>query len=319
MTEVTIFHVGRLGSFADRVLQLRPGAYTAVGRRDGYRDILREFVVSAEGLADPLVPDLHRTHLMMRVIIALPEGERELKANELPVMLASSAGAHIRLPGPATAPPAASINILEEQALVQCYAGITGLQLNGEAISGARWLKAGDRLSIAGVEVSVESLDAEFLRRGVRYLAGAWQTRPPEIAAEDEQPAAAIPLRPSPGPAAGVRRRLGRLWLRVGRGGGAGRPGGLRAVRVHRRRRADRGEARASRGSGRKRSAPDRTWAAATSCGPANTACAPSCRAITRWTRKSRLRAWAARNSGLRCKSCRGGWWWRRLPAPAFR
>lgn len=152
---------------------------------------------------------------MMRVIIALPEGERELKASELPVMLASSAGAHIRLPGPATAPPAASINILEEQALVQCYAGITGLQLNGEAISGARWLKAGDRLAIAGVEVSVESLDGELLRLGVRYLAGAWQTRPPEIAAEDEQPAAAIPVRPSPGPAAGARRRLGRLWLRL--------------------------------------------------------------------------------------------------------
>lgn len=55
MTEVTIFHVGRLGSFADRVLQLRPGAYTAVGRRDGYRDIRREFVVSPQGLADPLV------------------------------------------------------------------------------------------------------------------------------------------------------------------------------------------------------------------------------------------------------------------------
>ena len=152
---------------------------------------------------------------MMRVIIALPEGERELKADELPVMLASSAGAHIRLPGPAAAPPAASINLLEEQALVQCYAGITGLQLNGEPVSGARWLKQGDRLSIAGVEVAVESLDAEFLRLGVRYRAGAWQTRPPEIAAEDEQPGAAIPLRPSPGPAAGARRRLGRLWLRV--------------------------------------------------------------------------------------------------------
>ena len=55
LTEVTIFHVGRLGSFADRVLQLRPGAYTAVGRRDGYRDIRREFVVSPQGLADPLV------------------------------------------------------------------------------------------------------------------------------------------------------------------------------------------------------------------------------------------------------------------------
>ncbi len=55
LTEVTIYHVGRLGSFDNRVLQLRPGAYTAVGTRDGYRDVRREFVVAPEGLSDPLV------------------------------------------------------------------------------------------------------------------------------------------------------------------------------------------------------------------------------------------------------------------------
>lgn len=54
-TEVTIFHVGRLGSFDSRQLELRPGAYTAVGTRDGYRDIRREFVVAPEGLPEPLV------------------------------------------------------------------------------------------------------------------------------------------------------------------------------------------------------------------------------------------------------------------------
>ena len=55
LTEVTIFRVGRLGSFDDRMLQLRPGAYTAVGTRDGYRDVRREFVVAPEGLPEPLV------------------------------------------------------------------------------------------------------------------------------------------------------------------------------------------------------------------------------------------------------------------------
>ena len=55
LTEVTIFHVGRLGSFGDRRLELRPGAYTAVGTRDGYRDVRREFVVAPEGLPEPLV------------------------------------------------------------------------------------------------------------------------------------------------------------------------------------------------------------------------------------------------------------------------
>ena len=55
LTEVTIFHVGRLGSFDDRMVQLRPGAYTAVGTRDGYRDVRREFIVAPEGLPEPLV------------------------------------------------------------------------------------------------------------------------------------------------------------------------------------------------------------------------------------------------------------------------
>ncbi|MDE0487803.1 MAG: serine/threonine-protein kinase [Gammaproteobacteria bacterium] len=55
LTEVTIFHVGRLGSFDSRMLELRPGAYTAVGTRDGYRDVRREFVVVPEGLPEPLV------------------------------------------------------------------------------------------------------------------------------------------------------------------------------------------------------------------------------------------------------------------------
>lgn len=54
-TEVTIFYVGRLGSFDDRMLELRPGAYTAVGTRDGYRDVRREFIVAPEGLPQPLV------------------------------------------------------------------------------------------------------------------------------------------------------------------------------------------------------------------------------------------------------------------------
>ncbi len=151
---------------------------------------------------------------MTRVVIALPEGERELEANELPVLLGSGASAHIRLPGPTAAAPAASINLLEGRALVQCYAGVSGLQLNGEAVAGARWLKADDRLSIAGVEVAVESLDPEGLKLVVRYSARAWDTRPPELVAEEES-AASIPLRRARGTAAGARRNVRRLWLRA--------------------------------------------------------------------------------------------------------
>jgi tetratricopeptide (TPR) repeat protein len=44
-TEVVIYHIGRLGRFQDHQLQLRPGTYTAVGSRAGYRDVRRVFTV----------------------------------------------------------------------------------------------------------------------------------------------------------------------------------------------------------------------------------------------------------------------------------
>jgi tetratricopeptide (TPR) repeat protein len=44
-TEVVVYKVGRLGSFAERVLELRPGTYTVVGSRRGYRDVRRQLVV----------------------------------------------------------------------------------------------------------------------------------------------------------------------------------------------------------------------------------------------------------------------------------
>jgi hypothetical protein len=47
-----IYHVGQLGRFSDRVLELRPGTYTAVGSRPGYRDVRRVFTLRAGQDAD---------------------------------------------------------------------------------------------------------------------------------------------------------------------------------------------------------------------------------------------------------------------------
>lgn len=44
-TEVRIVQVGQLGRFASHELALRPGPYTAVGTREGYRDVRIEFTV----------------------------------------------------------------------------------------------------------------------------------------------------------------------------------------------------------------------------------------------------------------------------------
>tara|TARA_R100000900_G_scaffold146399_1_gene136136 strand:+ start:64916 stop:66481 length:1566 start_codon:yes stop_codon:yes gene_type:complete len=45
-TEVTVLRVSRLGSFKQKQLELRPGTYTAVGSRDGYRDVRETFSVA---------------------------------------------------------------------------------------------------------------------------------------------------------------------------------------------------------------------------------------------------------------------------------
>ena len=55
LTEVTVFKVGRLGAFSSRTLELRPGAYIAVGSRPGYRDVRRNFRVGPGAEEAPVV------------------------------------------------------------------------------------------------------------------------------------------------------------------------------------------------------------------------------------------------------------------------
>lgn len=54
-TEVSIYKVGKLGSFASQEITLRPGTYVAVGIRPGYRDVRHEFRVAPEVEAKPVV------------------------------------------------------------------------------------------------------------------------------------------------------------------------------------------------------------------------------------------------------------------------
>jgi len=55
LTDVVIYKVGDLGRFSERTLELRPGRYVAVGRRAGYRDARRSFLVAADGSTPPIV------------------------------------------------------------------------------------------------------------------------------------------------------------------------------------------------------------------------------------------------------------------------
>ena len=44
-TEVTVYRVGALGVFTTKEIQVRPGTYTAIGSRNGYRDVRTTFTV----------------------------------------------------------------------------------------------------------------------------------------------------------------------------------------------------------------------------------------------------------------------------------
>ncbi|PLW81850.1 hypothetical protein CWI75_13985 [Kineobactrum sediminis] len=51
LTEVTIQRVARLGRIREQTLSLRPGTYTAVGSRDGYRDVRQNFTIQHDQTA----------------------------------------------------------------------------------------------------------------------------------------------------------------------------------------------------------------------------------------------------------------------------
>jgi tetratricopeptide (TPR) repeat protein len=54
-TSVSIFRIGKLGSFSTHELDLRPGIYVATGSRAGYRDVRLEFRVAPEVEMKPVV------------------------------------------------------------------------------------------------------------------------------------------------------------------------------------------------------------------------------------------------------------------------
>jgi tetratricopeptide (TPR) repeat protein len=54
-TEVSIYRIGKLGTFATQELNLPPGAYVATGSRTGFRDVRLEFRVDPEVDPEPIV------------------------------------------------------------------------------------------------------------------------------------------------------------------------------------------------------------------------------------------------------------------------
>ena len=46
LTQVSIPNVGTFGSFARRDIELKPGHYTVIGTRDGYRDVRLDVTIA---------------------------------------------------------------------------------------------------------------------------------------------------------------------------------------------------------------------------------------------------------------------------------
>ncbi len=54
LTSVTLYRVGSLGAFTAKEVELRPGTYTAIGSRDGYRDVRQTFTVRPGRNLEPI-------------------------------------------------------------------------------------------------------------------------------------------------------------------------------------------------------------------------------------------------------------------------
>lgn len=54
LTNVTLYRIGVLGAFAAKEVELRPGTYTVIGSRDGYRDVRQTFTVRPGRSVEPI-------------------------------------------------------------------------------------------------------------------------------------------------------------------------------------------------------------------------------------------------------------------------
>lgn len=55
LTEIVLYRVGRLGTFDRYQLELRPGTYTVIGTRKGFRDVRQQFTVRPGEPAGPFM------------------------------------------------------------------------------------------------------------------------------------------------------------------------------------------------------------------------------------------------------------------------
>ncbi len=116
------------------------------------------------------------------IVIRDAEGERRFALDRLPLRLGTGSDCEIRLPGPGNA-PVATVDELDGEPFVQPVGRGGAVRINGEALTTAKRLAAGDVLEFFGTRVEIDKDGGDMLAR-VHLEDSAYITKPPELAAD---------------------------------------------------------------------------------------------------------------------------------------
>jgi hypothetical protein len=158
LTDVTVLRVGVLGGFAQRVLELRPGPYTIVGTRKGYRDVRRQVVIEAgRDPGDRRSVSGDALSLGSRAVELFAEGRRRLvEPAEFPLAVGGPTAA---VPVPGTSEPLAFLGLERGEVFVQPAGGSPSVELtcNGVPLRASRWLRDGDEIVSGSSRLRLET------------------------------------------------------------------------------------------------------------------------------------------------------------------
>ncbi len=112
-------------------------------------------------------------------------GERQYSPAELPLSIGTAPDAALRISGVVEAAPRALIGVLDGRPFLQPAPGVVA-RVNGDTVSGSRWLADGDRIAIGDAVITCQ-FDARSWQFQLASAAGE-DTLPPEPPAADLAP-----------------------------------------------------------------------------------------------------------------------------------
>jgi formylglycine-generating enzyme required for sulfatase activity len=150
---------------------------------------------------------LRGSDLSLHITIRDTAGSRQAGTADLPLKIGTGPSATLRLPGPVSELEYALVGVLDGRPFLQLTSPAVPVLLNGDPVTGTRWLADGDEIGIGSAQIrcAVANGSLDF---SVRFSGVDYDTLPPQPVA-DGPPAAAASRRPAPPPVAagGAPRR----------------------------------------------------------------------------------------------------------------